>query len=532
MAADYQLSFHDYVSIARRWALVIVLTFGAVLAAAVAVALLTPRVYQATGTIVAEGPQIPGDVVRSTVGGDVEQRIEAISRGIMTRENLLQIAATHQVFDVPEGVVLRESDKVAAMRNSINLQLLGNIATYQRPGATIPFNLSFQHGSPEKALEVANALITLFIESGSTARVQQASQTTEFLNQEAEKLRKQLEDLEQQIAAYKRKQGGALPGIDAVNVASIQSLEADLRESERERNAALDELRTLEVELRAARAGIVAPGLAAGAAPSSTAQELDRAKAELARISGIYTQSHPDVRAQLRRIETLERAVAAEATASNPARAAAEAQMQLAVSRLEVQVATARARADLQADQQRNLRNTIAQLRSQILRAPQVERDLAALQRDYDSAQAKYDDLRAKQLTAQVAENLEGGQQAERFTLLEPPLLPEYPIKPNRKKMVALGFFVALAAAAGVVFLLEKMFARVRGANAVHAITGLRPLVVVPHISTAAEIRAASALRRRLVWSLAAGGLLCIALVHYLIIPLNTLLFQLFAPLG
>ncbi len=532
MPADYQLSFHDYVSIARRWALAIALTFGAVLAASVLVALLTPRVYEATGTVLAEGPQIPGDVIRSTVGGDVEQRIQTISQRIMTRENLLQIAETHQVFDVQDGPALRESDVVTAMRASISLRLLGNVATYQRPGATIPFNLSFQHGSPEKALEVTNALVTLFIESGSRTRLQQATQTTEFLNQEAEKLRTQLEDLEQQIANYKRRQGGALPGLDAVNIANIQSLEAALRESEREQSAALDELRTLEVELRAARGGVLAPGGATPAGPSPTEQELDRAKAELARLSGIYTENHPDVRAQVRRIEALEKTVTAEAMASNPARSAAAAQMQLAVSRLEAQVATARARADLQADQQRKLRGDIGQLRSQIQRAPQVERDLAILQRDYDSAQAKYDDLRAKQLSAQVAENLEGGQQADRFTLLEPPLLPEYPIKPNRRKIVALGFFVALAAAAGVVLVLEKMYARVRGANAVHAITGMRPMVVIPHISTAAEAQTAVALRRRLVWSLAGGGVLCIALVHYLITPLHTLLIDLFARLG
>src|SRR5690606_29504969 len=167
-----------------------------------------------------------------------------------------------------------------------------------------------QHGSPEKALEVTNALVTLFIESGSKARVQQATQTTEFLNQEADKLRSQLEDLERQIATYKRQQGGAVTGVGAVNVASIQSLESDLRDSEREQSAALEELRALEVELRAARAGIVAPGAASTVPPSPTEQELDRARAELARISGIYTQNHPDIRAQIRRIEALESALA------------------------------------------------------------------------------------------------------------------------------------------------------------------------------------------------------------------------------
>jgi len=59
---------------------------------------------------------------------------------------------------------------------------------------------------------------------------------------------------------------------------------------------------------------------------------------------------------------------------------------------------------------------------------------MADLLRDQETARRKYEEIRSKQMSAQVAENLEDEQKAERFTLLEPPLAPDVPIKPNRKK--------------------------------------------------------------------------------------------------
>ena len=533
MPADYQLSPQDYLSIVRRRALAIILTFGAVLTASVVVAMLLPRVYQSTGTLLVEGPPIPNDVVRSALTGNAEQRVQALRQRIMTRESLLRIATEYQVFEPDAGVVLKDSDVADAMRASIAVNvLIGNMPDWQRPTNNFAFNVSFEHGKPEKALEVTNALIQLFLQSSVRERVEQASQANEFLSQEADRVKGQLEKLERQIAAYKRSQGSSTGDGQAVALASIQTLESDLRATERDHGLALNELRSLEVELAGARSGVLLPGTVANAGPSVAEQELERARSELARIRGVYTEDHPDVRAQRRRIEMLERALRSEAAASSPARDAVAAQAQLAVSRIEAQIGTARARVALLADQQRSLRNAINQQKSQVARAPQVERDLAALQRDHDAARAQYEDLRSKQMSAQIVQNLEGEQQGERFTLLEPPLLPEYPIKPSRRKIVALGFFLALAAAAGMVTLLEMIFARVRGANSLTALTGQRPMVVIPYITTIAELRSTQVLRRWFIGLLAGLGLICLVVVHTLFVPLDTLLISLFSRLG
>ena len=533
MAADYQLTLRDYLAIARRWWLAMGLTFCAVLAASVVIALLMPRIYESTGTLLAEAPQVPGDVVRSASVGNAEQRLQALRQRVLTRETLLRIADEHRLFDQQDGGGMKESNIVEAMRHSINVRVqIGNMPAWERPTNNFAFDVSFQHGDPEKALAVTKALIDLFLKSSAQERVDQASRTNEFLTREADRVKQQLEELEKRIATFKRSQGSPSGEGQAVALSSIQTMEADLRAAEREHRLALDEVQTLQVELNGARASLTAPGSGVVNTPSQSEQELDRARSELARIKGIYTEDHPDVRAQQRRIAMLEQAVRAEGSTPSPTRDNAAAQARLAVSRLEARIETARARANLLADQQRNLRNSIGEQRAQILRAPQVERELATLQRDYEAARTQYADLRAKQLSAQLVENLEGEQKGERFTLLEPPLMPEYAVKPERRKLVALGFFVAIAVAVGMVLVLEKLFGRVQGMTAVTALTGQRPMVVVPYITTAEETRSLELLRKRIYWAGVCFGVVALVIVHTAIVPLHSLFISLFSHLG
>jgi polysaccharide chain length determinant protein (PEP-CTERM system associated) len=387
---------------------------------------------------------------------------------------------------------------------------------------------------------VANELVTLFLSENVKVRSERATQTTEFLTQEANKLKAELDALETQIASYKQQNGAALPQNMTLSMNAIQRLEGELRDTERDYRAAEEEARYLEVELAGAKAAVTnAAALVGGGSPAATADtaeaELQKARALLARMATTYTDNHPDVRATKRRIEALEKALA-EANnapaASTPAavpggsKSPTVAAAELVVAKVESRLVAARSRMQLLQTQQASLRGRLAQAEGQLLQAPQVERGLAALMRDHDGAKRKYEEIHAKQMTAQVAENLEGDQKAERFSLLEPPLTPDRPIKPDRKKMIALGFVLAGVAAAGLVMLLETLHGTVRGADAVAAITGHRPLVLVPYITIAQE----SAQRRKLLLRLlgAAVALFLVALlaVHFLYMPLDVLIVK------
>lgn len=291
--------------------------------------------------------------------------------------------------------------------------------------------------------------------------------------------------------------------------------EAELKEVDRDYKSALEELRFLDLELAAAKAGVVPAGTAgAGEAP----QDLASLKAEHARLLSKYTAAHPDVRALERKIKDLQ---AATDTGELPAAAGG-----LEVARVEAKIAALQARADSLSAQKVSLQKRVEGYEQQILQTPQVERGLITLMRDHQNAQRKYEEIRTKQMSARISENLEQENKAERFVLLEPPLMPEKPVKPNRKKVAALAVLLALAGSAGLVMLLESLSQRVRGVDALASVLGRRVLATIPYIPTQAE------LARQRTWQLrglAGASLLVVTLlvsVHLLYMPLDLLLFK------
>jgi polysaccharide biosynthesis transport protein len=526
MSSEYQLGLQDYLFILKQRSLLLVSTFAGVFAVALALALLYPPVYQASGTVMVESQQIPNELVQTSVTGVAEERIEVIQQRVMTRENLLRIIEKYKLFkDMRTSYT--PSELIDEMRSLIVVEFVdAKVQGKQKGSAAIVFKLSFEHRDPKLAYEVANELVTLFLNENSKVRTERAAQTTEFLAQEGDKLKVELEALENRIAAYKQEHGNAVPENMNMLMSSIQRTESELREIDREYRAVQEELRFLNLELASARAG-TGVGSAPGGA-LSPAQELERTRAEYARLSSLYTPNHPDVRAAKRKIEQLEKSIASPEGGTSTARTSGDP----SVDRVEGRIASAKARAGVLAQQQGALRAKLNSMEREVLKAPQVERGLSSLERDHQNAEKKYDEIRAKQRTAQVSESLEGDKKAERFTLLEPPVMPDSPIKPNRKKLIVLGFFVAMAAACGSVILLENISGGVRGIEALESITPVPLLAVIPYIQVGEEVAKRERLIKRAL--IAAGAFLLIMLLalHIFYLPLDILVMKALGRLG
>jgi uncharacterized protein involved in exopolysaccharide biosynthesis len=131
-------------------------------------------------------------------------------------------------------------------------------------------------------------------------------------------------------------------------------------------------------------------------------------------------------------------------------------------------------------------RETLAQRREQLVsamaRMPEVERTLAAYERRLDQLRAQADQVTRRLSEADTAAKLEEGQQAERFTLLERAVTPDYPVTGGRKRLAMVG--VAASVVLGVVaaFLLDLLTPYVRTAGQMERQIGLRPVVSIPVI--------------------------------------------------
>ncbi|MGE8063655.1 GumC family protein [Pseudomonas sp. NPDC089569] len=514
MASEYEMSVNDYIAIIKHRAVLVVVSIAVILAASVLVAMSIPPVYESSGTILVESQQISPDLVAANNNTFADERIEVIRQRVMTREHLEGIIDKYNLFS-SQSRQLSVTEKIDEMRNAISVTLV-SAAVKGRGEVTIAFRLGFEHKQPEVANEVAKELVTLFLDENIKQRTERASETTEFLTQEADKLRVELETLENKLADFKQAHSNALPEHQELRMNMLSRAETDLREIDRDYKAAREELRFNELEVSAASAGVAAKPGAAGAAADQP-QDLGSLKAEYARLLSLYTEAHPDVRAVKRKIAALE---------ATQGKGSAVSSVSLDVAKAQARVAASEARIKSLGEQRQEIVGKIEAYEAQILETPQVERGLVTLTRDHDNARKKYEEIRTKEMGARISESLEQENKAERFVLLEAPLMPEKPVRPNRKKVVAMGFVLAPVGTGALVMLLEMLSQRVRGVEALTSILGRRVLGTIPYIHTKAELERRKQWLRYLILGVVVVIASVLVLVHFLYMPLDLLLFK------
>jgi polysaccharide biosynthesis transport protein len=516
MTSEYELTPLDYLSIARRRAPYLIGAFAVVLLVSIVVAVTIPPTYRASGTIMVESQQVPENIV-STAGKDpLDERINNIKQRVMTRDSMLRIANKYELFK-GSSALLTSEQLIERMRDRVGVELI----TSDSPGgrqskSTVAFTLSFQDKSPAVAYSVTNDLVTLFLDWNVKLRTEGAAETKIFLSDEADKLKREVERQEGLIAAFKRKYSNTLPEQLSLRMTMLSRAENDLREVERDFRSTKEELRTLQVELSAAKYGT----------GSAQPQSLPDLKAELNRLSSIYNESHPDIKALKRKIEAMEKVV--ESTGSE---SAVEAAPTLAEYRVKAKIDSANARLESLVQQRKMLQEKISQNEGAMIMTPKVGQELDVLTRDRDSAQKKYEEILGKKMSAQISESLESENKSERFTLLEPPIQPEKPFKPDRVKIIALGFFLSIGASVGVLMAMVTFDNQVRGADALTHILGYRPLAVIPYLVIQEEEARKKRLRKSIILA-SVGAVIVIALaLHFLYMPLNELFTKILARL-
>lgn len=468
MSTEYELTLFDYLSIIRRRAAYMIAIFAAGLLVAIAVAILMPKTYRATGTILVESAQVSDNIVASSIRNKFDERIGTIKQRVLTRENLLHFADKYGLFK-DKRASLTTTELLEKIKERIEIE---TVTSDSRSGGwqaqpTIAFEMSFIDPDPEVALQVANELISMFLDWNVRLRTEGATETTQFLTQESDRLKAEVDRIEERISAYKRQNSDNLPEQLSLRTTMLSRAENDLYAVERDMRSASEELRSLEAEELAARRGV----------SDDPTQTLMALKAEYNKLSAIYTESHPDIRSLKRKIEALE----------NPASTTDSTDITANVSsltayKIKAKIDSVNARIASLEQQKIMLKAKISQNEHAMELTPRVAQGLEILVRERNSAQQKYEELLGKKMTAKISENLESENKSERFTLIEPPTLPEKPYKPNPKKIFAMGLFLAIGCAVGVAAVLEMIDKRVRGAEALAHILGYRPLVVIPFL--------------------------------------------------
>lgn len=546
------------------WALAIIITFA------------LPAIYRSTATILIEQQEIPKDLARSTITSFADQRLNVINQRVMTTSNLFKIIEEFGLYQdlldkKPREEVLEE------IREAITMDIISADVIDPRSGrptqATIAFNISYDHEVPEMTQRVANEITSLFLNENIKQRTKNAQEATEFLRDEADKLAKRMVELDAKLAEFKTGNVEKMPDMVSMNLSMIDRAEQQLQNLETrlslledrkayiqaqlleiEPSSALysedgeiiyspkDRLKMLKVNLSRLR-GIYTdnhPDIIRtnkeihmlesrhdiSIDDSATYQEIELLEERLLDLKSRYSEDHPDILRASKELESLEQQLLkqqdhAEETdqegrqATNPTFIQFTAQIEAIDSESEM----------LKQARERILQK-LEDLEQRVLESPELERKYRTLSRDYATSQSKYIEITAKLNEAKIGESLELGNQSEKFTIIEPPLIPERPIHPNRPLFLVLGLVLALIAGFIAIVIKEALDDAVYDMNSILHTTGMMPIATIPRVRNIEETSRAKKMRNLVIAAYLLAIITAVLLVHYLYMPLDVIYYK------
>lgn len=457
----------------RKWLAIAV--FLLVAAVGVAVALGLPNVYRSTATVLVEQPR-----AEAALAGEMESRLQLISQEILSRSRLEALVRGFGLYPT-----LRQRAPTEAVVEQMRRDIRTEFKVQPQPsglGATIAFGISYRGTDPQMVAKVANALASFYLEQEVKIRERQTSGTVQVLKAQLEDVKRDLEKQERGLGEFQERHAGELPQQAEATLANLERLHAELRTVSEERIRALDRRNELLRELAAADA----PPAAAPTGPRPAAAKLASKKDELAELGRRYSDKYPDVVRLKEEVAALEREAASEGT--EPGTPAGPAGGSRSAARLREALGEVEAEIKAFRSDESRLRAGVAEYIRRLENAPRRERAYQEVSRDYQTTRDLYDSLRKRFEQAQLEEG--GGVTASPFRILDPAIVPTYPIAPNRLVLLLVALAAALGMAAATAAVAERLDTSLHTADDVRSFTRVPVLASIPLIVTAGDIRA------------------------------------------
>ena len=559
-------------AILRRRRTPMIVAFLTALVVALIVAAAWPPTYISSATILIEQQEMPLDLVRSTISSNADQRLQVINQRVMITDNLLRIIQRYDLY--PDERKKRGRETILTMmRNDMSFRTIRADVIDPRQGrpmqATIAFAVGFKSPSAESAAKVATELSSLYLEENLQNRRRLTDETTQFLSDEAGKLSKHIAELDEQISQFKEQHVNTVPEREPLNVQLLTRADDEKRDITARLNqidqqllylssqltqvdptsqmfsqtgervlTTSDRLKLLRTQYEQASA-IYAPdhpdvlrmkreieGLEKNAGPveddaNDRARQLEKAEADLVSARERYAPDHPDI-ARLERLVTALKSGDSQTTSAPAASDTKKPDNPLYIQLMTQKESLLGERRSEEAKQV-ELTARAKELERRLETSPLIERQYVAIARELENTQSKYREVRQKQMEAQLAQSLESERKGERFSLIEPAIVPQEPASPNRVLILVLGSVLALAAALGIAVLLEVADGSVRGRADVMSLLTAPPLAVVPWFENAQDRVVRRRKQRYAILGIVVAILIALAFVHFLYRPLDLL---------
>jgi polysaccharide chain length determinant protein (PEP-CTERM system associated) len=512
------LDVEDYIDILRRHRGWIFGPFLFVLVATVVGVYLWPDSYESKAIIRITPQQIPENMIPSAINQALSDRVSAMQQVILSRNVLTTIIKNFGLYKREQSRMPME-DVVEDMRKKIIILPVGVGPAGSANTKNIPaFQVLYSYEDRILAQRVVQDLTTRFLDESIRNRTDATFQTAQFLQDEVNQAKKELDLTETKLAEFRMQNNGKLPDQVEGNLRQMTALNSQVAFLDSQINRAQGDRLKFQSELTIMRERLLAlkkePEHTVAPAPRS--EKLYEAERELAALENAlsvarqrFTETHPDVVATKDRLEIVKKrrdeivkdedakkAAAPNVKPVNTLQVREQREVEENITRIQSAIAALDTQIEQHGKEQRRNLDMARAFQGRIESAPLGDRLFSELLREREMAKTKYLEMSSKLGKAQVAKEMEARKQGELLDILDPASLASRPTDPKREIVIPIGAALGLLLGVAIAGAREMKNTSLKNLKDVRAYTQMAILGSIPLLENDFVVRR----RKRLAW--------------------------------
>lgn len=434
-------------------------------------------VYQSSAKVYADTRSILQPLLRGlALQTNIDQELQLMAKTLLSRPNLEKIA--------------RNTDLDITTTNEVQYEALINMLKreieFKASGRENIYTIYFEHQDPKVAKRVVEETLTLFVESTLGSNRKDSDTATKFLDSQISEYEKRLAASELRLSDFKRKHNDVLVESSGGVYSQLSSLKNQLDTNELQIQETESRLNQLTGAFQKAKNSISSSSAAGNAIETQYDERIETLRQQLDELLIRYTGRHPDVietrsmltsleKMRSNEIESYQQSLGDEPGETATVKGRVGEEMAITMQNLKNELASLKVR-------KQSFVEKIESLEGKMDLIPQIEAEMAGLNRDYDITKSKYDELLSRREAMQMSQQADLQSDDVQFRVIEPPREALTPSGPNRLLFNVAILIVGFGLGIGLAFLISQIHPVVLRPSQLTRATGFPVFGSISHV--------------------------------------------------
>jgi polysaccharide chain length determinant protein (PEP-CTERM system associated) len=465
-----ELDLKKYLNLLYRTRVVFICTALLIMTAAFVVSYVLPKQYEAKSTVFIERNVINELIKDIAVTPSMGDRLKVLSYAITSRNILTKVA--NELGVNLEGAAF--DSFIAELQKDTTVKMKDMDL----------FVVSYRGEDPKFASDYINTLVRLYIEENVSSKREEAYGANRFLSEQIKFFKEKLDAVEGDVINFRKEKGVFVAVSETGIVEEIKKAQDEL-----------DAIKIQKREVEARRATIKKqlaeekPYTVAMYSRGSLSDRMAVLQKRMNELSTTYTKDYPEVIKVRAEIESLKQMAKEKPAAEEVPEDSSSEMSTLNPIYQQLREESTKSERELAAlsAKEEHLRGRLGSKQSYLRNIPAEKTKLSELEMERNTYKRIYEELVARLGQSEVSKQMEVQDKTATFRIVDPAMVANAPISPNRVNIMLLGLIAGLAGGAGVVFGLDFLNKSAKGVGALKDF-GIPVLAVIPIIKDTQEM--------------------------------------------